>query len=103
MCCTDIPNVCVLDVEGTDGAEVDGCCLPDNLTVASLIVFRPKANVILMKVVFACSASFCPMFLFSTCTKISSTVTKHLGKCCSKQFSEVTFHIRPLPKFIQSG
>ncbi len=22
MCCTDIPNVCVLDVEGTDGAEV---------------------------------------------------------------------------------
>ncbi len=34
MCCTDIPNVCVLDVEGTDGAEVLHERLPAHCSVA---------------------------------------------------------------------
>ena len=93
MCCTDIPNVCVLDVEGTDGAEVAGACLPCQRAAASLAVCRPKANAILMKVACVCSAWFYRMFLSSIYTRISSTATKLQGKCCSKQSFEVPFHI----------
>jgi hypothetical protein len=61
MCCTDIPNVCVLDVEGTDGAEVVRIHLFDDYFSAQIGFFRQKANAVLTRVAFVCSA--CPYLM----------------------------------------